>query len=400
MSIGKSIVFRKILLLLIGLLGGSLCYHFVFSSWLMIFVLLFTILSFYFSNISIKNKSIPKLIPFLVLFLLYTIAWFRSYTNDLHLDDLGKKSLFFFIPLIVAVSNIKINELKFILKIGLYSVAIAMLLLLTRAFALFLYTNEYAHLIFNGLSPWVHTTYMAITICFYLGAAFYLYKSKEISTTILYIFSFIAFVFTFLLSSRGGFLTFIIISIYLAYIHWGIIKASLFGLSLSIIILLAVLYIPNVNERYRHLKESITENRANESGESRIKVWKISIELLKVKPILGYGITHNNSLLNNEYNKTNDLILITKRYNAHNQFLETALSTGLLGLLALFYWLFSIWTVKTTEIKILATILTGILLLNFMFESLLERQNGIIFSILFSALLIFVTPNERKSEHS
>lgn len=79
------------------------------------------------------------------------------------------------------------------------------------------------------------------------------------------------------------------------------------------------------------------------------------------------------------------------RYNPHNQFLQTSLEVGLIGLVVLLVYIFALlrmaWKHNNT---FLAIVVTG-LLFNALFESVLQRQSGIVFFCFWLSFLPMMT---------
>lgn len=116
----------------------------------------------------------------------------------------------------------------------------------------------------------------------------------------------------------------------------------------------------------------------------REKIWSSSIELIKERPILGYGAGIEKKPLA-EMNRKNGYD-IPPNYHSHNQFLSVTLQYGILGifwLLAVFVFLFrkAIRSKSLTCILILLVMLTSMIT-----ESYLELQQGVFYFCAFISL--------------
>ena len=78
-----------------------------------------------------------------------------------------------------------------------------------------------------------------------------------------------------------------------------------------------------------------------------------------------------------------------KNFNAHNQFLQVLIDHGLIGfLILLFYSFFMIYS-SIVKKKFIFTIFLCVIVLNFLTESILETQSGVIFFAFFNTILFF-----------
>jgi O-antigen ligase len=129
---------------------------------------------------------------------------------------------------------------------------------------------------------------------------------------------------------------------------------------------------------------------------TRLVIWKHSFMIIKNKPILGVGTGDANDELLKTYVGKNEIELKERKFNAHNQFLQTSISLGILGLLALilpFIILFYKSIINQSLINLSFVILV---LTNFLFEAMLETQAGVIFIsfFLFLGLNYYYRQNE------
>jgi O-antigen ligase len=130
--------------------------------------------------------------------------------------------------------------------------------------------------------------------------------------------------------------------------------------------------------------ESITEELNPEARyglQLRLLSWDAAISLIKDRPLKGYGPGETQKRLNHYYDLHGYTEPLRHSHNAHNQFLQTWLETGLTGLFvlsAIFILLFKSVFGKR-ERRLLFLGLAFVLLLNAAFESVLNRFSGISF---------------------
>lgn len=120
------------------------------------------------------------------------------------------------------------------------------------------------------------------------------------------------------------------------------------------------------------------------SATYRLAEWKCAWDGITEAPILGYGVGCGQTELFKRYEKFQFWQGLERQYNAHNQYLETWLSTGLLGLIALISMMVSITylAVKKANHFILYSLLFFALCL--ITESMLERAWAVVlFNLIF-----------------
>lgn len=160
--------------------------------------------------------------------------------------------------------------------------------------------------------------------------------------------------------------------------------------SLFMVLVLAVgLYyvVPDSKVRLNILVESLSNQNHNpastESTQLRIHAWKASRALIDESPFFGYGTGDIWDVLAKEYEVRGYTAALSKEVNAHNEFYQTALALGYLGLICLSsifaYWFIYAWKKKHFPL-FLWTLVT---ILAFMFESYLNTQDGVIYTSLF-----------------
>jgi len=121
----------------------------------------------------------------------------------------------------------------------------------------------------------------------------------------------------------------------------------------------------------------------------RKRIWQHSAELIKEKPLLGYGIMAGNEELIKKYEETKFKFAAQNKYNCHNLYLQLLINTGIVGLLPLIIVLF--WCLLTA-IKRRSYLFCCFMVLFLglsITESLLEVQKGIVFVVVFLFLLYY-----------
>jgi O-antigen ligase len=142
----------------------------------------------------------------------------------------------------------------------------------------------------------------------------------------------------------------------------------------------------------------LEKHKANPSGTiERVIMWYISTEIIVENP-LGVGTGDIDFYLLDKCKKYDLKLLYELNLNPHNQYLQIGIDLGFLGIVYLIALLvaFIIRSIRSGDIFLFLTVLS--LLFNSLFESVLQRQSGIVFySLIICLLLVYrSTPADAK----
>jgi O-antigen ligase len=207
-----------------------------------------------------------------------------------------------------------------------------------------------------------------------------------------------------ILSARTG-----IMGFYLAVLALGIfvgikkgkILKWLFFILLCIVILPTFAYFISGSFRNRiaNSKEDMetiiaSKNPNDKSVAMRVEAWKTSISLIKKNVITGVGLGDLETNLQEEYVINQTLLSPYNRKNPHNQFLETGIHTGVLGMLLLFT--FVITYLISSKNNPMMLCVSVIIFSAMFFESMLERQVSINAMSFFLGFFMFLDDGIKK----
>jgi len=125
------------------------------------------------------------------------------------------------------------------------------------------------------------------------------------------------------------------------------------------------------------------------SSSIRIDIWRNTIMLGQKNPIWGVGPGDVREDVKQALLEGGNKEYATGNFNMHNQFLESFVGLGALGLICLISILFfGIKTVykRQNSFSWLLQILLLLIIVNFLFESVLNRQSGLFFFLFFLSL--------------
>lgn len=149
-----------------------------------------------------------------------------------------------------------------------------------------------------------------------------------------------------------------------------------------------------IQYRFNEIKESTSSikyenNSTLQSSAIRLIMWNTSWEVWKESFLFGTGTGDYNTELTERNFKKGNYGVAKEQLNSHNQFLNTGVQLGITGvILLLMIFLSTIRNCYDTPWKIMVLV---VFLVNFLVESFLETQAGIVlFCIL---LLVLLSPN-------
>jgi O-antigen ligase len=128
------------------------------------------------------------------------------------------------------------------------------------------------------------------------------------------------------------------------------------------------------------------------SATYRLAEWTCAWDVIVANPIIGVGIGSNNQELINAYQQRGFWEGVKQKYNAHNQFLETMLVGGVIGLLLLLLLLGGYaWRMfKNKDYFLLAAL--AFFAVSMITESMFERAWAVILYAVFFPLFLLCSP--------
>ena len=144
-----------------------------------------------------------------------------------------------------------------------------------------------------------------------------------------------------------------------------------------------------INGAIKTLSTNANNAENDQSTAIRIAIWHSASAVISENWLIGTGTGDVKDALRNQYNNEKILIALKENLNAHNQFLQTFATLGIIGFLTLCSTLciplFQSW--KMGNYLFVSFFL--ILIANFCVESMLETQAGVVFYAFFNSLFLF-----------
>lgn len=125
------------------------------------------------------------------------------------------------------------------------------------------------------------------------------------------------------------------------------------------------------------------------SNNPRWQIWKSGIEIISENPVFGVGLGNIKACLLTKYEAQGFAEGIGRKFNLHNQYLESWAAMGLPGLLILLALFYPVLQRSGDTLQTFYKIFLLILAINFVFESMLNVFSGIILTTFFICLFGF-----------
>lgn len=252
---------------------------------------------------------------------------------------------------------------------------------------------------YTGFSVVFHPSYFSIYLLF-ASAILLFYLSKEkIKLAVVLLLAFFALIMVFI-NSKSGFIGLFMLYAS-AFVYFLIRKPfnrrNLFYLAIPIMVFCSgLLLLPSATNR---IKETVTtaeivsgQKIDNQGGypsstSMRLKIWRTALTLASEHPLAGVGIGDVQSALDAKYRDLSMTLAYTKHLNAHNQFLQTSIAIGIPSLLILLLILLIPFISAWKSRDWLFGFFLALMAVNFLFESMLEAQAGVVFFVFFYVLL-------------
>ena len=349
---------------------------------------------------------------FFVFYLLHVISVLYSSDTGVAWFDLEIKLPLLFFPLLSALLLIKGNNKRRENLLLAFVVGNFVAILICLGFAL--WGHDYlasSNFQYTELSYFHHPSYFAMYLAFALAILLFYFlpryqkKGQGNGIGVILFLSFVLAGFIILLSSRAGILALFIV-VLLKIIHFisyleikTYLKYGIFFLMLGILV-----FVASKNQRVQKGVDNFKTIVSAENPDSdlnsmhvRYIIWKSGIKILQNHGIIGVG---NGDVKNRLMSKADELygqdVDLKHHYNAHNQFLDSFLALGIPGLLVLLLLIFwpGVYAIKKGQYLLLSLAL--ILFVSLFFESMVNRQAGVVFFAFFLPLMFGDKPQNNK----
>jgi O-antigen ligase len=346
------------------------------------------------------------LFSFSFLYILYLIGMAYSDNMKYGREDLEIKLSLLVFPLMFSTMDKGIltkRDGMRVLDFFLIGCVTGTLLLLAHSW----YNERWNHMehafYYGNLSWFFHSTYLSMYLVFSIaiitwGISFSGHLIRPIYKIFLISLSIYFLVVIILLSSKAGLLGLALLIFFFSVLlivkkkNW--ITGIVFLVTSLLTLYLVLQFFPYASGRISTATKSFSEessarNEKKESTAERIMIWKSGMEIIREHPLFGIGTGDVKDALMIKYNKNDIKPALEKKLNAHNQYIQTTISVGILGFLLLAGMIFLPIFPAIRYEQYLYVIFLLIFALNMVFESMLEIQAGVVYYAFFNTFLFW-----------
>lgn len=352
-----------------------------------------------------RLKNNPSIFIYASVYLIAIAGYFLSQNKDVAARDLQVKISIALIPVIMgAYIDMRKKEVLLIIRcfvLSCFLFAIAAICKSTYDYV----TSGVNHFFYIDLVEFtfIHPSYIAM---FEVFAVIFLFlnlaerwKQASAKFKVLHISTILFLIlFIFLLSSKMAILSLFVLACLMIY-HtfvpvYGKLKTAglLFGFFIAGIIL--ILSLPTTRERFLMLFTYNKVEFAN-STDSREEIWKSGMEIARNTILSGVGSGDAEEVLVRQYQLNGFTKGVEERYNAHNQYLQILIETGIFGLMLFLAVTGYSFHRAFRRRNYLYFLFLMLFMINIFTESMLKTQSGVVFYAFFNSLLGLYFSGER-----
>lgn len=307
-------------------------------------------------------------------FLFYALSLLWGGDFSMGIKSVEKKLLFLVLPALFLIFGKRENEVGKSVAIFIVSVNLALLICLCIA--------VYQASIYIGFQAWpfkyynftywigIHPGYLSLLVLLSLVCTGFMLKEKK-GNTILWWAALIfqSFMLFFIGAKYAIFSFFISGTIFLCLFLFRFSRKQVLTGTLVFLSLVVCALALSVNSWKR-------VSGFNEALTARMELNEAGMALIAKNGIIGYGAGNVDTRLKKEYERLGLGEAFSENYNIHNQYLQTLLTTGIIGFALLVTII--VLTLKFADNRVFAFLLLLQFLLFFMIESALVRQKGVV----------------------
>lgn len=138
-------------------------------------------------------------------------------------------------------------------------------------------------------------------------------------------------------------------------------------------------------------------NKRFTSNEIRMVVWNFSANAIRKHP-LGYGTGNIDEVMGSYFDRYHLAYFTENKFNPHNQYLQTWIETGVIGFLILITLFFSLFRIAKKRKNFVLLIFVLSFAFNALFESVFQKESGIVYFSVMAFLLLTMVVKENSSK--
>lgn len=173
------------------------------------------------------------------------------------------------------------------------------------------------------------------------------------------------------------------------------------GLGIGVLVVAGIVAATQLVPGY---SDRISSTLENVEDDARTSINRSNWHAYGQSPVLGYGVGDYHAVQVEQYGEDGFEFGANAGFNAHNQYMESLLAAGVAGLLALLLFLLmplAIALRTRSQRCFVVALFSAIVMFNLLFESMLERQMGLLFvGWLFPVMVLILSVEENKFARS
>ncbi|MFH1161339.1 MAG: O-antigen ligase family protein [bacterium] len=349
-----------------------------------------------------------NLLLFSGFYVLYLIGLLYSHNMEYGMFDIEVKLSLLVFPLLFATLDSRVFSalrVDYIFLTYILGCLAASLICMGNAFLRFNETGEARVFFYTRLSMFHHAGYFAMFLDFAIVLVIFLAREyiRYLRRWHLVLIGVLLLYFNLmvvLLSSKMG-----IISLMGIYVVMALVfffrqpnrKAALYPAILLVSVIGFLLISPATLRRFERGKKAIEGIQSIppdvvEATAGRVLIWESSFRIIREHPLFGVGTGDVKDALLKEYADKQFSGAIKLRLDAHNQYLQTFISLGLIGFIPLMLMLILPAVSAFRREDYIYFFFLLLFSLNILVESMLENQAGVVFYAFFNTLLFWSYP--------
>jgi O-antigen ligase len=351
-------------------------------------------------NFNERFKGV-KILPISILISFYCLQLLGMlYTENIQagVTALEVKMTLLFFPLIFASTSLSAMEVKSILRYFVYGCLFTALICILRSAILFFLHSDASWFFYEKFCWFMHPSYYSMYFTLVIGIVLMdIFYSDQNSFVVLKIALLLfSFLIVLLSASKMGILCTAILVLFSGITYFirngRLITVIVFigALVFSMFILNKVF--PESFSRFKNTLDVLNakdiDKSTTESSGVRLLIWSAASDLMKENVLFGFGTGDANAELQKKYEAEGLTGALERKLNAHNQFIQSWLSHGLIGIVSLLLMIF-LPLVPWKSCPSLIVYFVFLVFLNFCVETMLLTQAGTMFFAFFLSLFYY-----------
>lgn len=348
-----------------------------------------------------------------VLFLWYCCTYFWDVSGGFTNKELERYTILLFLPPALAMIP-KISP-ALIKKACLAFVAITVfvcVLCLFKAYIEYGETGDYRVFFYQYLGEQMHLNAIFLSNYCLAGITWLLYfryvdqvHSRTRDHVVTLVTAAFLLLMIFLLSSKLIILlTLLLIVVFILAL--GYIRGFFLRALLGMVLIVCVGVFAVANLHYLRWRFNTTEFKTYQGPEDdhngiaiRLFMWETTLDLVRERPMTGYGLRGARTTLLDEYRRRNFDLGVRNFYHSHNQYLESSLMAGIPATFLLIMLIAAAFRKAISTRNLLSILFISHFAVQSIFEATFEVQHELVFYMLFIFLFYYHAPQGKQYTH-